>query len=88
MAELTSMAPVYLATTPNGKEIHLAKVKMGNKIVRKIVFQGGGQVPDSLDGMFSDTNIAQRMALKYVEDMKRESAKKKAAAQKRTQTKK
>lgn len=84
---LTDMKPINLGVTIGGKQIQLAKVKRGNKVVRVIQFVGGGQIPQELEGIFTDTRMAQVAANNYIARIEKETAKAEEAAKRRTKGK-
>ena len=84
---MKTLAKTYMGTTPGGKEIYLAKVKQGNKVIRVLQFKGGGEMPKSLLGMFSDTRIALVKVTEYIDKVKLDKATNSKPTQKRGQKK-
>ena len=63
-AEVVGNLKALLGTTPNGKEIYLVKRK--NNPLRRLAYGSGGQLPEHLQGGYSDIKAAQNAVTEYI----------------------
>lgn len=69
-----------LGTTPNGKELCVRRDNMGDYV---FFFNGGGEVPDELAGVWTNWAKVEARARSYLESKVAEAARKVAPANKK-----
>jgi len=78
IAEVVDSLKALLGTTPNGKEIYLVKRK--NTPLRRLAFGSGGELPEHLQGGYSDIKAAQNAVDDYLLELSKPVKKSKGRA--------